>query len=90
MIKHMFGALGWKGIALGAAGILLAIGGAYEVGHWRGDSAGRSAERAEALQHSMDLIRDRSETNEKINDLDDAGLCAALGGRWVRDTASCE
>lgn len=90
MIKLILGAIGWQGIALAAAGIVLAFYGTYEVGHWRGDTAGRAAERAAALQHSIDLIRDRSDTNEKINDLDDADLCRALGGRWLLPDNVCQ
>ncbi len=62
----------------------------YLIGHWQGEDAGREAARTEALQRSMELIRERSETNEAINALDDAGLCAALDGHWLRDEQRCE
>ncbi|PST27217.1 hypothetical protein C7U60_02735 [Mesorhizobium plurifarium] len=51
---------------------------------------GRELERAASLKRSMELIEQRSRTNAEINALDDAGLCAALGGRWVPDKKLCE
>ncbi|GLQ36768.1 hypothetical protein GCM10007908_03880 [Rhizobium albus] len=51
---------------------------------------GREAERAAALERSMDLIRKRSATNDKIGRMSDGELCSALGGRWVPDEAVCE
>jgi hypothetical protein len=87
----MFGVLNWLQIGTGAvAGAIIAGAVAYGVGHWRGVDEGRALERAAALQRSMDLIKERNETNAKVNDLDDPGLCAALGGKWVPDTQLCE
>lgn len=51
---------------------------------------GRELARAASLKRSMELIEQRSRTNAEINALDDAGLCAALGGRWVPDKKLCE
>lgn len=51
---------------------------------------GREMERASALTKSMELIKKRSETNAEIRSLDSAGLCAALGGRWVPENNICE
>lgn len=90
MLKLILGTFGWQGILAAVAAVILAIGGAYEIGHWRGEDAGRESERAAALERSMELIRKRSETNEEVNDLDDAGLCAALGGLWVQSEQRCE
>lgn len=45
-------------------------------------SAGRKAERAGALQKSIEVLRERKSTNEAVRDLDDAHLCVALGGMW--------
>jgi hypothetical protein len=42
--------------------------------------AGREIERAATLKRSMDVIERRSRTNAEIRNLDDRGLCAALGG----------
>jgi hypothetical protein len=75
---------------VGLAAFLAGAGIFYTFGHWNGEDFGREAERAAALQKSMDLIRERSETNAEIGDLDDAGLCAALDGHWVPDTQRCE
>lgn len=46
---------------------------------------GREIERADALKKSMELIKERNRTNEKVGKLDDPGLCAALDGKWVLD-----
>ncbi|TPJ97637.1 hypothetical protein FJ872_31995 [Mesorhizobium sp. B2-5-9] len=82
----MFGLLDWIKIGGGAAaGAIVAGALAYSVGHWRGVDEGKALERTAALQRSMDLIKERNETNAKVNDLDDAGLCAALGGKWMPD-----
>lgn len=43
----------------------------------------RQIARAASLQQSMDLIEQRSKTNAEIRNLDDAGLCRALGGMLV-------
>lgn len=84
----MFKWLPWvAGAALGAAVAAVPV---YLVGNWKGVSQGRALERAAALQKSMDLIRDRSETNEEISRMDDAALCAELGGRWVQSDNLCE
>ena len=47
--------------------------------------AGIHSERREALERSIDLLRERSATDETIRNMDDAGLCAALGGDWMPD-----
>lgn len=51
---------------------------------------GRAMERADALKKSMELIQKRSQTNAEIRNLDSAGLCVALGGRWVPEDNVCE
>ncbi|KQY27166.1 hypothetical protein [Rhizobium sp. Root482] len=51
---------------------------------------GRALERADALNKSMELIQKRSQTNAEIRNLDSAGLCVALGGRWVPEDSICE
>ena len=74
-------------VIVGAAlALVLALSASHR---WVYDS-GRKAERADALSRSIELIRQRSQTNVQINSLDDAGLCAALGGRWVPDQGLCE
>ncbi len=84
MIKLVLGALGWQGIALAAAGILLAIGGAYEIGHWRGDAAGRSAIKLEASERAFDLIEKWSEDHGEISNFDLQRMCVEFGRRWVQ------
>ncbi|TPL06704.1 hypothetical protein [Mesorhizobium sp. B2-4-11] len=87
----MFGLLDWIKIGGGAAaGAVVAGVLFYTIGHWRGVDEGRALERTAALQRSMDLIKERNDTNATVNDLDDPGLCAALGGKWVPDTKLCE
>lgn len=51
---------------------------------------GRQEERAAQLARTWEIIQQRSRTDAEINALDDAGLCAALGGRWVPDKKLCE
>jgi hypothetical protein len=51
-------------------------------------SEGRELERTAALKKAIELIQQRSQTNAKIRDLDPAGLCGALGGRWMHE--NCE
>lgn len=45
-----------------------------------------SAARARALA----LIEQRGRDNEEISDLDLAGLCGELGGRWVPNESRCD
>jgi hypothetical protein len=42
--------------------------------------AGAASERAKALQHSVDVLRERKSTDEEIHNLSDADLCRKLGG----------
>ncbi len=89
----MFGLGIFDLIKMGAsavAGALVAGALMFTIGHWRGVNEGRALERTASLQRSMDLIKERNDTNAKVNDLDDPGLCAALGGKWVPDTKLCE
>lgn len=50
--------------------------------------AGREMERTAAIKKAVELIQQRDRTNAEIRNLDPAGLCAALGGRWVHE--NCE
>lgn len=86
-----FGILDYIKLGVGVAvGALIAAAVAYPLGHWRGVNDGRELERAAAIQRSMEIIQERSDTNAKVNDLDDPGLCAALGGEWVPDQDICK
>lgn len=63
-----------------AAGVALASAvGLYWLGHSNGVQQGREA----ALERSVDILRERAKTDEQVRNLDDAGLCAALGGVWT-------
>lgn len=70
----MFGNI--KIISIAAAVVVVAFGSAY----FFGKSAGKEVGRQEALRASVQNLRERSITNEKINGLDRAGLCVELGG----------
>jgi len=50
---------------------------------------GKDAERRDALERSIKLLRDRKETDETIRNMGDADLCAALHGRFMPD-GSCQ
>ena len=74
----------WIRIGLGAA-----VAGALIGSHVMAYRAGALSERREALERSIDLLRERNATDETIGNLDDVGLCAALGGR-MSNTGTCE
>lgn len=46
---------------------------------------GREQERSASLERAMELIEQRSRTNAEIRNLDDRGLCLALGGSVYED-----
>lgn len=73
-------------VIIGAA---LALVLAFAASHRWAYDTGRAAERGAALERSMELIRQRNETNAEINSMDDGELCAALGGR-MSDAGLCE
>lgn len=62
---------------------LLAAGIAFGAGYLKGRADMRAIARAEAVQATLDQLKERNSTDAEINDLDAAGLCDALGGRWV-------
>ena len=74
----------------GLVGALLMFGVSALILQPQAYERGREAEKAAALQRSMDLIRERNATDEQIGRMSDGELCAALGGRWVPDKAICE
>lgn len=45
-----------------------------------GKSDGRASERAAILTRSVEVLRERNATDDQIRNMDDAGLCRALGG----------
>ena len=50
--------------------------------------AGRTAERTAILNRSVEILRERNATDDEIRNLDDASLCAALGGVFA--DGSCQ
>lgn len=68
-----------KLIAIGLGGALMA--GAF----WYAYQMGREAERLDALNRSIEILRERNVTDDEIAEMDDAELCALLGGRMQPD-----
>ena len=54
-----------------------------------GYRAGAASERQAILTRSVEVLRERNATDDQIRNMDDAGLCRALGGR-VSDAGTCE
>ena len=52
--------------------------------------AGRTAERTAILNRSVEILRERNSTDDEVRNMDDASLCAALGGRWLPDDGTCQ
>lgn len=50
---------------------------------------GVQSERTAALVRSLGLLRERNVTDDTIRNMDDAELCAALGGR-MSDDGACQ
>ncbi len=53
-----------------------------------GYQRGAAVERQAVLTRSLEVLRERTATDEKVRDMDDAGLCAALGG--VFEDGACQ
>lgn len=64
------------------AGLVLTLSYTY------GRFVGAQAERSAALQKSVEILRERSKTNEEVRTMDDAALCRQLGGVW--NSGTCE
>lgn len=62
-------------------GAALAVLAALGWSHTAAYRAGAASERRAALERSVDLLRERNATDEKIRSMSDADLCHALGGR---------
>lgn len=56
--------------------------------HYEMYKTGRAYERSAMLNRSVTILRERSKTDAAVSAMDDAGLCAALGGRM--SNGSCE
>lgn len=87
----MFGILDWFKIGAGAIGgfiVAAALVTLIAQSSWIPEAReeAKQQERAAALQKSMDLIQERSKTNEAISQMDDPALCASLGGMYINGT----
>lgn len=80
--------------AAGVAGALVVYGAMSAYDATIDDPRVRSIERqavlAEARDRAMVLIQKRNDDNAEISDMDAAGLCAELDGRWVSNEARCD
>lgn len=86
MISRASLILGAAGGALSVFLIMQAVNALWIIPAAR--DAGREMERTAAIKKAVELIQQRDRTNAEIRNLDPAGLCAALGGRWVHE--NCE
>lgn len=74
MLSFLFSKAGAAMIGIVAAALLAtwAINAAYQ--------AGRTAERTAILNRSVEILRERSRTDEAIHDMSPRDLCLELGG----------
>jgi hypothetical protein len=70
----------WQVTLGGLLGAILMFGVSAAILQPQAHERGREAERAAALERSMEIIQERSRTNEAVRDLDAAGICRELGG----------
>lgn len=86
----MLGLFDWLkfGAGLAAGAVLMTLWAQFLLVP-RAHQEGREAERSAALQRSIELIQERSRTNEAVGNLDRAALCRELGGRMQPD-GRCE
>ena len=68
---------------------VLALAGFLTFSHVEAYKAGAASERQATLTRSVEVLRERNATDDQIRNMDDAGLCRALGGRVSGDGA-CE
>lgn len=66
-------------------GIVAALG-LLTWSHLAAYRAGEDAARAEILARSVEILRERNATDDEIRNMDDAALCAALGGVFADST----
>ena len=52
---------------------------------FHGYQRGAASERTAILTRSIDVLRERTKVDDQIRDMDDAGLCSALGGSIMPD-----
>ena len=53
----------------------------YQVGKWSGVRQERAQAELRNKQATFEQLKQRSEINETISNLDDADLCSAIGGK---------
>lgn len=68
---------------------VVALTGLLTFTHLEAYHAGAASERQAILTRSVEVLRERNATDDQIRNMDDAGLCRALGGR-VSDAGACE
>lgn len=74
MMAFIFSRVG--GIVVGVVGVLVVVTWAITAAYQHG----RQVERSATLNRSVEILRERSVTDDEIRSLDSASLCAALGG----------
>ncbi len=47
---------------------------------------GQSTERAATVQNSLESLRERAKTDDRIKAMPDSDLCASIGGMWKNGT----
>jgi uncharacterized membrane protein len=73
--------LGFLFSRAGAAMVGIVVGlGLLTWSHTHAYRAGKAAERTDILDRSIEILRERNATDDEIRNMDDAALCAALGG----------
>lgn len=73
----MIGLFDWLKLGTGAVvGAMLC----YPVANYLGERQGRQEAAQAALETSIDILRERKLTDDQIQGMSDADLCAALGG----------
>lgn len=80
----MFGSLKVYAIA----GAVVALAGALTWSHVAAYRSGAAKERAAMLERSVENLRERNATDERVENMDDGELCRAIGG--VFTNGKCE
>jgi len=61
-------------------GSIVSVLGLLTASHIKAYRAGATAERQATLAQSVEALRERNATNEKVRNMDNAELCATIGG----------
>lgn len=73
----------------GVLASIVVLAGLLTFSHVEAYRWGAASERKATLTRSVEVLRERNATDDQIRNLDDGGLCRALGGR-VSDDGACE